>query len=94
MHLDEWERFNYVRESFRVLKPGGRIYIDNVDLTSDEGWGFFMQVAAIPPAERPAAVSKSSTPIELETFLARAGFQSITTERGGIFVSSAAVKSR
>src|SRR5690606_19274069 len=26
MHLDEWERFGYVRESMRVLRPGGRIY--------------------------------------------------------------------
>jgi ubiquinone/menaquinone biosynthesis C-methylase UbiE len=92
MHLDEWERFNYVRESFRVLKPGGRVYIDNFDLTSDEGWALFMQVMALPPAGRPAAVSKSSTPIELETYLSRAGFQNIVTERGGMFVASAAVK--
>jgi ubiquinone/menaquinone biosynthesis C-methylase UbiE len=92
MHLDEWERFSYVRESFRVLKPGGRIYIDNFDLTSDEGWALFMQVSAIPPAERPAAVSKSSTPTELETYLFRAGFQAISTDRGGVWVWCAAVK--
>lgn len=92
MHLDEWERFSYVRESFRVLRHGGRIYIDNFDLTSDEGWALFMRVAAIPPAERPAAVSKSSTPAELETYLLRAGFQSVSTERGGLWVSCAAVK--
>jgi ubiquinone/menaquinone biosynthesis C-methylase UbiE len=92
MYLDEWDRFNYVRDGFRVLKPGGRIYIDNFDLTSDEGWALFMQVMALPPAGRPAAVSKSSTPIELETYLSRAGFQSIVTERAGMFVASAAVK--
>jgi ubiquinone/menaquinone biosynthesis C-methylase UbiE len=92
MHLDEWERFNYVREGFRVLKPGGRLYIDNFDLTSDEGWALFMQVMELPPAGRPAAVSKSSTPIELETYLSRAGFQNVVTERRGLFVACAAVK--
>jgi ubiquinone/menaquinone biosynthesis C-methylase UbiE len=92
MHLDEWDRFNYVREAFRVLKPGGRVYIDNFDLTSDEGWGLFSELLIVPPAERPAAIGKSSTPIELQTYLTRAGFQNIATERGGLFVSCAGVK--
>jgi ubiquinone/menaquinone biosynthesis C-methylase UbiE len=43
MHLDEWDRFSYVRESYRVLRPGGRIFVDNFDLCSDEGWLVFEQ---------------------------------------------------
>ena len=32
MHLDEWDRYNYVVEAYRVLKPGGRVYVDNINL--------------------------------------------------------------
>ena len=41
MHLDEWDRYRYVVEARRVLKPGGRIYIDNFNLRSAEGWALF-----------------------------------------------------
>src|SRR5258707_14432321 len=28
MHLETWDRYNYVLEAFRVLRPNGRIYVD------------------------------------------------------------------
>ena len=34
MHLDEWERYNYILEAWRVLRPGARIFIDNFNLCS------------------------------------------------------------
>ena len=40
-HLDEIDRWRYVEEAFRVLRPGGRIYIDNIDIESDAGWAMF-----------------------------------------------------
>jgi ubiquinone/menaquinone biosynthesis C-methylase UbiE len=43
-HLDEVERWRYVEEAFRVLREGGRIYIDNTDLESDAGWAIFLPV--------------------------------------------------
>ena len=38
-HLDEMDRWRYVKDAFRVLRAGGRLYIDNIDMESDEGWG-------------------------------------------------------
>jgi ubiquinone/menaquinone biosynthesis C-methylase UbiE len=83
MHLDEWDRYNYVLEAHRVLRPGGRIFIDNFSLCSDEGWGVFETHRTVfAPNQRPSHISKSSTPQELETYLRRAGFQAVqgTTE--------------
>ncbi len=78
MHLDEWERFSYVREAMRVLRPGGRVYIDNVNLRSEEGWAFFLQtLEQYHPLNRPPNVSKTSTPEELCAYLQRAGFDRI-----------------
>jgi SAM-dependent methyltransferase len=77
MHLEEWERFSYIKEGFRVLRPGGRMLVDNVDLTTDEGWTFFLSHAKIPPEKRPPNISKTSTPQELETYFARAGYEKL-----------------
>ena len=86
MHLDEWERFGYIKEGFRVLKPGGRMLVDNVDVTSDKGWIFFEQHCAIPPQERPAQISKTSTPQELETYFRRAGFDNIAQSQANLWI--------
>ncbi len=37
-HLDKEDLFNYLRESFRVLKPGGSIYVETWNLASKVGW--------------------------------------------------------
>lgn len=81
MHLDEWERFGYVREAFRVLRPGGRIYVDNYNLLSTPGWDFFMGVIQDHhPLDRPPNISRSSTPEELASYLKRAGFVDVRAE--------------
>jgi ubiquinone/menaquinone biosynthesis C-methylase UbiE len=78
MHLDEWDRYRYVSEMFRVLKPGGRAYYDNFNLLSDEGWNFFLEECRCDPTDRPPNISKSSTPQELQQYAVRAGFETIT----------------
>ena len=78
MHLDEWERFTYVCEAMRVLRPGGRLYIDNYNLLSEPGWQFFSGVREFHHAlNRPPNVSRSSTPAELAQFLIKAGFEDV-----------------
>jgi SAM-dependent methyltransferase len=92
MHIDEWERFRYIREAYRVLKPMGRVYADNFCLTSREGWRLFEQTARLDPASRPPQVSKSSTAEELEMYARMAGFSSIRIRRGELFVTLIAQK--
>lgn len=86
MHLDEWERYGYVEEAFRVLRAGGRVYVDNVNLCSDGGWAVFQAHRKFPPAERPPHITTCSTPSELQEYLKRAGFSQIMTEEVREFV--------
>lgn len=92
MHLDEWDRYKYVLEARRVLRPGGRVYIDNFSLCSEGGWKVFEHHREIPPHERPPHMSKSSTPQELETYLKRAGFRDIELEEDERWVRAYAIK--
>jgi len=77
-HLDEVDRWRYVEEAFRVLRSGGRIYIDNTDLESDKGWAIFLtDFHQCQPEERPPYRPRPSTASELITYLSRAGFGTI-----------------
>ncbi len=78
MHLEEWDRYNYILEAMRVLKPGGRFYCDNVDLASDAGWAVFEESRQFKAKARPSQISKCSTQPEIQTYLKRAGFVDVT----------------
>jgi hypothetical protein len=41
VHLDERDRWRYVQDASLVLRRGGRLYIENIDLESDAGWNMF-----------------------------------------------------
>jgi len=93
MHLYEWDRYRYVQEAMRVLRPGGRCYFDNVDITTDHGWEVFSAGAAYPPEERPAHLSMVSTADELRTYGERAGFEQVQVRPwGGAWVALTGVK--
>lgn len=92
MHLEEWDRYSYVLDAYRILRPGGRIYIDNFSLCSDAGWATFELHRKIPPQERFCATSRSSTPQELQTYLGRAGFRDVRTLEDGEWIRCWAVK--
>jgi SAM-dependent methyltransferase len=87
MHLEQWDRYNLVQEAFRILRPGGKLFVDNANLCSDEGWAVFEQHRQYPPQQRPAHMTECSTPQELQEYLKRAGFTDIETDLGGVFVS-------
>jgi ubiquinone/menaquinone biosynthesis C-methylase UbiE len=87
MHLESWDRYAYVEEAFRILRPGGKVYVDNANLCSDGGWAIFQSLRHLNPAERPAHITECSTPQELQTYLARAGFTDVTTREGDELVA-------
>jgi SAM-dependent methyltransferase len=87
MHLDEWDRYRYVTEARRVLKPGGRVYFDNFNLRSNEGWRLFEDLYQMEPAARPPNISRSSTPEELRTYAERAAFEDIRVLTRGLWVT-------
>jgi len=81
MHLHEWDRYKYVAEAHRVLKPGGRLYCDNVDITSSLGWKMFADAATYPPKERPSYLPMLSSADELRVYGTKAGFASVRIEQ-------------
>jgi hypothetical protein len=54
---------------------------------TDEGWAVFEDLAKIDPARRPPNVSRQSTPQELETYVARAGYENIRVRAGGLWLT-------
>jgi ubiquinone/menaquinone biosynthesis C-methylase UbiE len=82
MHLDEMDRWQYVEETFRVLRPGGRIFMDIIDIESEPGWAMFTHdVARYKHLERPPYMPRFSTASELSRYVERAGFGQAHTHR-------------
>jgi SAM-dependent methyltransferase len=92
MHLEPWDRYNYVLEAFRVLRPKGRIYVDNTNLCSDGGWKVFEAHRAFPPANRPPHMTQNSTPQEIETYLKRAGFSDVRIRTNDDWIRASGIK--
>ena len=77
MHLFEWDRYTYVKEAFRVLRPGGKCFVDNLDITSETGKNMFLEGHSYEVDERPDYLSMISSGDELESYLHWAGFTNV-----------------
>jgi SAM-dependent methyltransferase len=81
MHLDKVEMFNYMREAFRVLAPGGKFYCDTYNVVAPDGWEQFLKIVEMYTADsRPGHVSQFSTPPEMLKFMTEAGFVDIEVD--------------
>jgi ubiquinone/menaquinone biosynthesis C-methylase UbiE len=93
-HLDEMDRWRYVEEAFRVLRRGGRLSIDNIDLESDAGWRIFANDARnLGNMERPPYMPRFSTAAEFISYVTRAGFDNVVVHRRSPLVIVVAGKS-
>jgi ubiquinone/menaquinone biosynthesis C-methylase UbiE len=92
MHLESWDRYNYILEAFRVLRPNGRIYVDNINLCSEGGWGVFEYHRTYSPTGRPPHITQHSTPQEIETYLRRAGFSDVQLRTDDDWIRASGVK--
>jgi ubiquinone/menaquinone biosynthesis C-methylase UbiE len=75
-HMDQNERYQYVQDAYRVLRPQGRLYIDTIALDSPEGWTMVQNNLAQVKAKLkpPPYIPTPSTPDELLAYFAKAGF--------------------
>ena len=92
MHLESWDRYNYISEAFRVLRPKGRIYVDNINLCTDGGWKVFETHRGFSPANRPPHMTQNSTPQEIETYLKRAGFSDVLIRTDDDWIRASGIK--
>jgi ubiquinone/menaquinone biosynthesis C-methylase UbiE len=80
-HLDEMERWQYVVESHRVLRTGGRLYIDTIALDSTDGWKMLSNnLEQRRRRTDPPYMPLPSTSEELTAYFKNAGFNTVRVE--------------
>ena len=92
-HLDQMERWQYVLEAHRVLRPSGRLYIDTIALDSSEGWHMLSNNLE----QRRNGLDAPYIPIpstadELIAYFRNAGLEGIRTEQRDSLLMVAGVK--
>jgi 2-polyprenyl-3-methyl-5-hydroxy-6-metoxy-1,4-benzoquinol methylase len=92
-HLEQMDRWLYIREAFRVLRPQGRLYVDNTNIQSEQVWTAFAHGADLLAGfEPPAFQPRPTTGAELTVYAQRAGFENVRTQAKGSLVILSAQK--
>jgi ubiquinone/menaquinone biosynthesis C-methylase UbiE len=88
-HIDHSDRWIYVSESFRALRPGGRFYLDSIALESPEGWEMLLNnVRQLSHGVESPYRPIPSTSDELLAYLTHAGFHGIQVHvSGGLLIA-------
>jgi SAM-dependent methyltransferase len=92
-HLDEMDRWLYVEHAYRLLRPSGRLFIDNTDLESDAGWAPFARAASSTAGlGRPPYGPRPATSAEYVTYARRAGFERVQIHQRSPLLILTAIK--
>lgn len=92
-HLDQMERWQYVLEAHRILRPSGRLYIDTIALDSPEGWAMLSNnLEQRRNGVEAPYIPIPSTPDELIAYGNRAAFAATRAEQRDSLLIVTAVK--
>lgn len=92
VHLEPWDFYNYLAETSRVLRPGGRAIIQHPNTFSDAGWKQFAEIDLPAQLGRPKQFFSFNvmTPELMHAFSERAGLALVkcdTTAVRGVGIS-------
>jgi SAM-dependent methyltransferase len=78
VHLHEWDFYNYLTEMKRVLKPGGKAFIQHANTESELGWEKFLRdLPRTVSKHKPFSTFSVMTPAMMRMFVERAGMEVI-----------------
>jgi SAM-dependent methyltransferase len=97
LHLDKEDLFLYLREVYRVLKPGGLFYFDTWNLANEVGWERWLwEVEAWAQSDQKERkhVSRNQFSVsqEIRIYVEKSGFSEIFCIDGSFWVQSLSVK--
>ena len=77
IHMARDDSFHYMKETFRVLKPGGRAYFQFYNILNPEGFNYFLRVLELNDHTGEHLVSRPRfhTAQEIRQYVERIGFQ-------------------
>lgn len=96
-HLDKEDLFNYLREMYRILKPGGTIYVETWNLAHDIGWKRWQYEAdnwfiADHSERKDVTRNQFCSPDEFNLYVKKSGFDILGSYSDSVWNQIVAVK--